>query len=152
MLDLGLNYRLTDIQAALGLSQLRRLDQFVARRRQIADRYMEALSGMEELELPAVAGGVNPAWHLYVVRLRADGAERKQLFERLRSLGIGVQVHYVPVYWHPYYRALGYERGTCPVAEDFYLRAISLPIFPKMTDDEQAFVVDCLRSAVRQLT
>lgn len=151
MLDLGFNYRLTDIHAALGLSQLRRLETFVARRREIAARYTEALADIEALELPNVARDASPAWHLYVVRVRAGGAQRKTVFDRLRSLGIGVQVHYVPVYWHPYYRGLGFRRGACRVAEDFYERAISLPIFPKMTDDEHAFVIDSVRAAARNL-
>ncbi len=134
-LDLGYNYRLTDMQAALGSSQLRRLDAFIARRRAIAARYDDALASVGGLELPAVRAGVEPAWHLYVVRVR-DASRRRPFFDRLRALGLGVQVHYVPVYWHPYYRDLGYRRGLCPVAEDFYERAVSLPVFPGMSDND----------------
>ena len=133
--DLGFNYRLTDIQAALGSSQLRRLDAFIGRRRAIAARYREALGDVDGLELPSVRPGVAPAWHLYVVRVR-DAARRRPFFDRLRALGLGVQVHYIPVYWHPYYRERGYRRGLCPVAEDLYQRSVSLPIFPRMTDGD----------------
>ena len=147
-LDLGFNYRLTDIQAALGSSQLRRLDAFIARRRAIAARYDEALGSVDGLELPAVRAGVEPAWHLYVLRVR-DASRRRPFFDRLRALGLGVQVHYVPVYWHPYYRDLGYRGGLCPVAEDFYARAVSLPVFPRMTDDDVDSSIERVLQAAR---
>lgn len=146
--DLGFNYRLTDLQCALGSSQLRRLEAFVHRRRAIARRWTDGLRDVEQLILPTVADGVEPAWHLYVVRVAGDAARRRPLFDRLRALGLGVQVHYIPVYWHPYYRSLGYRRGLCPVAEDFYARAVSLPIFPKMTDADVDSAIERVRSAV----
>lgn len=133
---LGYNYRLTDIQCALGISQLKKLDSFVKRRRQIASMYDDLLSGLDCLELPQVREYVNPAWHLYVIRLKGQYPSREIFFQRLHSRGIGVQVHYIPVYWHPYYRKLGYPKGLCPVAEDFYSKAISIPIFPAMTDSD----------------
>lgn len=144
--DLGFNYRLTDLQAALGTSQLRRLEPFIARRRAIAASYLEQLGDLEALTLPAVRSGVNPGWHLFVVRV-ADPARRRPLFERLRELGLGVQVHYIPVHHHPYYRRLGIAPGICPVAEDFSARAISLPIFPLMSDAEVDRVVSAVRLA-----
>jgi UDP-4-amino-4,6-dideoxy-N-acetyl-beta-L-altrosamine transaminase len=145
--DLGYNYRLTDLQAALGASQMRRLDGFVARRREIASLYQAGLAGTGSLILPAVADGVEPAWHLYVVRVAGDPARRRPFFDRLRELGLGVQVHYIPVYWHPYYRGLGYRRGLCPIAEDFYARAVSLPIFPMMTDDDVQSSIERVKQA-----
>jgi UDP-4-amino-4,6-dideoxy-N-acetyl-beta-L-altrosamine transaminase len=148
-LDLGYNYRLTDIQAALGLSQLRRLEAFVARRRAIAARYDEALGEAPGLELPAVRPGVLPAWHLYIVRVR-DASRRRPFFERLQALGLGVQVHYIPVYWHPFYQALGYRRGLCPIAEDFYARAVSLPMFPRLSDEDVDSAIDRVLQAARE--
>jgi dTDP-4-amino-4,6-dideoxygalactose transaminase len=139
MQELGFNYRLNDVQSALGWSQLRKLAAFIARRREIARTYDAALGGLG-LALPVVRAGVEPAWHLYVVRVGAG--ERRALFEALQAAGLGVQVHYLPVYWHPYYRELGFRRGLCPVAEAFYAGAVSLPIFPRMTDDEVGQVIE----------
>jgi len=148
--DLGFNYRLTDVQAALGTSQLRKLERFISRRRAIATTYDAALAGLDALELPGRHADVEPGWHLYVVRTR-DPALRKPLFEHLRTQGLGVQVHYLPVYWHPYYAGLGYPRGLCPRAEHYYAGAISLPIFPAMSDEDVTRVVDVLRAAVPEL-
>ncbi len=148
--DLGFNYRLTDVQAALGTSQMRKLERFVARRRAIAAAYDAALADVGALELPGRRDDVEPGWHLYVVRTR-DPDLRKPLFEHLRARGIGVQVHYLPVYWHPYYASLGFQRGQCPEAERYYAGAISLPIFPAMRDDDVARVVDIVRAAARTL-
>jgi perosamine synthetase len=144
--DLGFNYRLTDVQAALGTSQLRRLGEFIARRRAIAARYDQQLAHIEGLELPTVRAGAEPGWHLYVVMVR-DAGRRSAFFERLRASGLGVQVHYIPVYLHPYYRRLGYEPGLCPVAEDRYARSVSLPIFPRMSDDDVSSVVERVSAA-----
>jgi perosamine synthetase len=136
MHHLGFNYRLTDVQCALGLSQLAKLEEFIARRRKIAATYDAALEGLPGIVLPGRREYVEPGWHLYVIRVAGEPSLRKTLFNRLRELGLGVQVHYIPVHYHPYYRALGYERGAMPVAEDFYARAISVPIYPKMSDTE----------------
>ena len=148
---LGFNYRLTDIQAALGRNQLTKLDRFIARRREIAAAYDTALGDLDGIELPGRRPDVEPGWHLYVIRTR-DPARRRPLFERLRSEGLGVQVHYLPVYWHPYYQGLGYRRGVCPNAERFYQTAISLPIYPRMTDAELARSIDVVRDAVARET
>jgi UDP-4-amino-4,6-dideoxy-N-acetyl-beta-L-altrosamine transaminase len=144
--ELGYNYRLTDMQAALGLSQLERLDTYVAARRQLADRYDERLAG-----LPLEALGRDPeadsAWHLYVVRLHEAG-RRRAVFEHLREAGIGVNVHYIPVYHQPDYRRLGFEPGYCPAAEAYYAGAITLPLYPALTGAEQDRVVAALREAL----
>lgn len=148
--DLGFNYRLSDVQAALGRSQLRRLDDFIIRRREIAARYLEGFVDLEALTLPHVRAGVEPTWHLFVVRV-ADAGRRRTFFERLRAGGLGVQVHYIPVHHHPYYRRLGFEPGICPIAEDFSARAVSLPLFPRMTDGDVDRVIDAVRAAVREV-
>lgn len=148
--DLGFNYRLTDVQAALGQSQLRRLDRFIARRREIAAQYLEAFADIEALTLPHVRAGVEPAWHLFVVRV-ADAARRRTFFERLHALGIGVQVHYIPVHHHPYYRRLGFVPGICPIAEDYSARAVSLPLFPRMTDDNVDQVIAVVKRVASEV-
>lgn len=138
---LGFNYRITDLQAALGTSQLTKLGHFIQRRREIAARYTGALGDVSGLQLPVERQNVESGWHLYVVRVE-DPAARRPFFEALRRSGLGVQVHYIPVYWHPYYQELGYQRGACPVAEDFYSRAVSLPIYPRMSDEEVALSIE----------
>ncbi|HET6380853.1 MAG TPA: UDP-4-amino-4,6-dideoxy-N-acetyl-beta-L-altrosamine transaminase [candidate division Zixibacteria bacterium] len=148
--DLGFNYRLTDIQAALGRSQLRRLAAFIARRRAIAARYLEALADVSGISLPAVRPEVEPAWHLFVLRVD-DPARRRAFFDRLRECGLGVQVHYIPVHHHPYYAQLGFQPGICPIAEHYASRAISIPIFPLMTDDQVERVIETVRSTAREL-
>ncbi len=111
--------------------------------------YDEALADVDGLTLPTVRPGVEPGWHLYVIRVQ-DPSRRRALFERLQALGLGVQVHYVPVYWHPVYRDLGFQEGLCPVAEDFYRRAISIPMFPRMSDDDVASVIERIRRAASE--
>ncbi|MHB8916623.1 MAG: UDP-4-amino-4,6-dideoxy-N-acetyl-beta-L-altrosamine transaminase [Desulfocucumaceae bacterium] len=138
---LGYNYRITDIQCALGISQLKKLDTFLRKRQSIVDYYNDRLSELDMLNTPASLQDVTPAWHLYVVRLRGGSISRRDLYEELHRSGIGAQVHYLPVYWHPYYKKLGYIRGLCPVAEDFYTRALSLPLFPEMSEKDAGRVV-----------
>jgi len=149
MKELGFNYRLSDLHAALGWSQMRRLSAFIRRRREIAAAYLEQLADLDSIELPVVATGAEPAWHLFVIRVR-EAARRRALFDRLQMLGIGVQVHYIPAYWHPYYAQLGYRRGLCPRAEDYADRAISLPIFPMLGAEDLARSVEAVRRAVRE--
>jgi perosamine synthetase len=149
MQSLGFNYRMTDIQCALGRSQLSKLPQFLARRRVIADFYDDGLSTVPGLDLPARRPDVLSAWHLYVVRVSAS--VRRRFFEALRECGIGVQVHYLPVYLHPYYQDLGYQAGQCPAAEEFYAGAISLPIFPGLSDDDASRVVETVTTLARDL-
>lgn len=147
--ELGYNYRLTDIQAALGSSQLRRLDQFLARRRAIARRYEQLLEGLP-VRRQEQHSDSNSAWHLYPVQISiAPGvASRRRVFDRMRAAGIGVNVHYIPVYAQPYYRQLGFAPGYCPSAEAYYAGAISLPLFAAMTDVQQDRVVNVLRDAL----
>jgi len=143
MADLGFNYRLTDLQCALGLSQLKKLDRFLVRREAIAARYRDALSGVPGLSLQAVAPHVRHAWHIFPVLLELErlAADRRAIFSALRAEGIGVSVHYIPVYWHPYYQRLGYQKGLCPVAEGVYERLLTLPLFPAMEDRDVEDVI-----------
>lgn len=149
-LELGFNYRMTDLQAALGLSQLQRLDAFVARRRQLVARYGERLADLP-LELPQVQSGAEPAWHLYPVRLRLERLQHghRAIFEALRGAGIGVNLHYIPVHLQPYYRQLGFAPGDFPEAERYYAEALSLPLFPDLTDEQQDQVASTLASVLQ---
>jgi len=148
-IELGFNYRMTDLQAALGLSQLSKLDGFIARRRELAARYDRLLTGLP-LTLPAAQAEAESAWHLYVVRLQLGRIKlsHRQVFEGLRAAGIGVNLHYIPVHLQPYYRDLGFAEGDFPEAERYYAEAISLPLFPLLTDEQQDFVVEQLRRLV----
>ena len=148
MQELGFNYRLTDFQCALGISQLRKVPGWVARRREIAQRYDEAFAGMPSIRPLSVLEHARPAYHLYVVRfdLKAIRLEKAQLFSALRGEGIGVNVHYVPVHLHPFYRrSYGTGPGLCPVAEKAYEEIVSLPIFPSMTDQDITDVIEAVR-------
>lgn len=144
--DLGLNYRLTDVACALGLSQLTRLEAFKNRRTEITARYNAALAGVDGLRIPVQRDDVDPVWHLYPVRV-LDG-RRREVFEKMRERGIGVQVNYIPVYWHPVYADLGYQRGMCPNAEAFYAEELSLPLYPDLTDAEVDRVIETLVDVV----
>ena len=150
MQHLGFNYRLTDVQSALGRSQLRKLGRFVGRRRAIAARYDEAFASVRSLTIPGRRDGAESSWHLYVLRVaRAD--RRRAFFEALQGAGLGVQVHYPMVYDHPYYRELGYRPGSCPAAEDYSSRAVSIPLFPAMTDSDVDRVVETVIAASREV-
>ncbi len=147
MTDLGYNYRITDFQCALGTSQLRKLERFVARRGELAARYDRLLAPTAEVRSPAVASHVNSAWHLYPILVPAE--KRRRVFELLRAAGIGVQVHYIPIYRHPYYRGrLGVDESDYPETEEFYARVISLPLHPALTDKDQDRVVEQLGAAL----
>jgi len=128
----GVNYRLPDVLCALGSSQLRRLPAFALRRKEIHARYNAALADLPEVRTPVTREGADPVWHLYPLRV-LDG-RRRQLFEHLRAHGIGVQVNYLPAYWHPVFEDLGYRRGECPVAEQYSAQEISLPLYPDLSD------------------
>lgn len=143
---LGFNYRMTEIQAALGLSQMKRLETFVARRRKLAARYDEILSDSDFVRPLLDTKDSNSSWHLYVIRLAENSTPlaRRHLFEKLRADGIGVNVHYIPVTRQPYYRKLGFDPLQFPVAEDYYERAISIPLYYDMTESQQDTVVKCL--------
>jgi UDP-4-amino-4,6-dideoxy-N-acetyl-beta-L-altrosamine transaminase len=150
-IDLGYNYRMTDLQAALGLSQMRRLDEFVAKRHVIAKRYNHLLA-----DLP-----VNTPWqhedsysglHLYVIRLKLAEIDKthRQVFEALRALGVGVNLHYIPVYFQPYYENLGFKAGYCLKAEQYYAEAISLPMYPSLSEVQQDLVITLLLKEVEK--
>jgi perosamine synthetase len=145
MVELGYNYRLTDVAAALGQSQIRRLPWFLARRRELADRYLERLANHPYVELPRVAPGADPAWHFMFARLRLDQlrVDRGAVFQALRAEGIGVNVHYIPVHTHPFYREL-FPRLSYPVAESAYERLLTLPLHAAMTDGDLDDVVAAL--------
>lgn len=147
MTELGYNYRMNDLQAALGVSQINKLDAFLLRRREIATMYNKKLSDIPGVITPKQLDGTSSGWHLYMVKLNKNVLKktRKEIFEEIRSLNIGVHVHYIPVYWHPYYRNLGYSVGTCPKAEAWYEQAITLPIFPEMTDEDVQDVVSSIK-------
>ena len=138
---LGFNYRLSDVHAALGLSQLTRLDDFTARRREIAAWYFSHLRELP-LQLPDHTQLASSSWHLFMVQV--DKRIRRHVFDQLRARGIGVNVHYIPVHWHPYYQRLGFYKGQFPVAEHYYEGAISLPIFVQLSEAELRYIVDTL--------
>ena len=145
-IDLGYNYRMTDIQAALGLSQMSRLDEFVSSRHVLANRYNELLKE-DWIELPWQHPDTYSGLHLYIIRLKKNkqGITHRQLFEKLRTSGILVNLHYIPVYTHPYYEEIGYDRNEFPQAESYYSEAISIPMFATLTPSEQQFVVDTIK-------
>jgi len=146
---LGCNYRMTDIQAALGTSQLERLDNYIERRNALAHRYDHALKGLP-LQLPTVQPENKSAFHLYVVRLKRNATSKthRQVFEELRQQGIGVNLHYIPVHLQPYYRELGFAQGQYPEAEAHGAEAITLPLYPTLTDHQQDQVVSALKQAL----
>ena len=154
MQELGYNYRLTDIQCALGISQLKRLNQFVARRREIVAAYNHSFTGLPHLTRPGLrdpADVSTTSWHLYTIQIdfAALGKMRTDVMKSLRELGVGSQVLYVPVYLQPWYRqTFGYAPGKCPVAEQFYARALSLPLYPNMSDADVASVIAAVKKVV----
>ena len=151
MQSLGYNYRLTDIQCALGLAQLNKLDRFLERRRWIARRYSTAFAASPHLIVPHQEADRESAWHLYMLRLRVEGMEktRRQVFDELRRKGIGVHVHFIPLHLQPYYRdRFGYRPGDFPEAEAYYDSALTVPLFPAMTDGECDRVIEAVLETV----
>jgi perosamine synthetase len=136
--EFGLNYRLPDILAALGLSQLNRISDFKERRRQIKSTYDAFFKETPELTVPVAGPDADPLWHLYPLRVPSN--RRREMVEKLREAGIGVQVNYIPAYWHPAFSQESYPRGLCPIAEDFYQTEISLPLHTRLTDREVEYV------------
>ncbi|QEY20493.1 MULTISPECIES: UDP-4-amino-4,6-dideoxy-N-acetyl-beta-L-altrosamine transaminase [unclassified Psychrobacillus] len=147
---LGYNYRMTDIQAALGASQLNKLDSFVSRRKQIVAAYNESFTEMAELQIPYQLPDTDSSWHLYVLKLNLEklNASRKEVFEELQKLKIGVNVHYIPVHTLPFYQQLGYLKGSLPEAEKLYEEIISLPLFPLMQDQDIKDVIDAVKLVI----
>jgi len=151
ILQPGQNFRITDFQCALGLSQMNKLDYFIQRRREIAARYNEAFSKMAEIITPAEEDFVKAVYHIYVIQLLEEKLRvgRKEIFEALRAENIGVNVHYIPVHLHPFYqREFGYKKGDYPRAERYYQRAITLPIFPQMGDGDTEDVIKAVRKVI----
>ncbi|WP_100374045.1 UDP-4-amino-4,6-dideoxy-N-acetyl-beta-L-altrosamine transaminase [Bacillus sp. FJAT-45037] len=147
---LGYNYRMTDIQAALGINQLEKLDKFVELRRKYVSLYNEAFSKLEQIKIPYQAPEVDSSWHLYIISLNLEklSVSRKEVFEALQNENIGVNVHYIPVYYHPYYQQLGYEKGLCPKVEALYEKIISLPLFPKMSEEDVNDVIEVVKKVL----
>jgi dTDP-4-amino-4,6-dideoxygalactose transaminase len=146
-LDLGYNYRITDIQCALGVSQMRKLDRFLARRRELAERYNQIFADWEDIVVPYQMPDTISGWHLYIVQIKNH--DRLAVFEKLREAGIGVNVHYIPVYKHPYYQQNGYKDVYCPNAEEIYAHMISLPLYPGLTNEQQDAVIEILRNILQ---
>lgn len=142
--DLGYNYRITDIQCALGCSQMKKLDRFLARRKEIVARYNEAFADCDNIITPYQLSDTESGWHLYIVQVK--NCDRRKVFENMREKGIGVNVHYIPVYMHPYYQEHGYENVHCANAEEIYSHIISLPLYPGLTFEQQDYVIDTLKS------
>lgn len=145
-LDLGYNYRITDIQCALGCSQMKKLDRFLARRKQIVARYNEAFADCENIITPYQLPETESGWHLYIVQVK--NCDRRKVFEALREQGIAVNVHYIPVYMHPYYQEHGYKDVHCKNAEEIYSHIITLPLYPALTEEQQKFVIEKIMDAL----
>lgn len=152
MQELGYNYRLTDFQCALGLSQLKKIDRIIQRRREIVQKYNCEFKDMPEIKIPENNSFYsNPTWHIYMIQLNLERlkAGRKEVFEALRAENIGVNVHYIPIHLQPYYqKRFGYNLGDFPKAENYYSRAITLPIFPKMTDKDIDDVIKAVKKVI----
>ena len=146
---LGCNYRMTDLQAALGESQMTKLDAFVARRRQLVRRYHEKLNGLP-IRTPYCLPEANPAWHLYIVRLDLDRVKKskQEIFAGMKEHGVMLNLHYIPVHLQPYYRDLGFGDGDFPVSEQYYREALSLPLYYDLTDAQQDAIIAALRDVL----
>jgi len=144
-LSLGSNYRMTELQAALGLSQMSRINSFIQKRHQIAKRYNDELKHLP-LTLPAQGNEHYSSYHLYIIRLKLDAIQKshKEIFEELRREGLGVNLHYIPVYHHPYFKKLGFKKGYCPEAENYYREAISIPIYFGLSDELQDQAIETI--------
>jgi UDP-4-amino-4,6-dideoxy-N-acetyl-beta-L-altrosamine transaminase len=153
MQELGYNYRLTDFQCALGLSQLKKIDRIIQRRREIVQKYNSEFKDIIEVKIPEINPiDSNPVWHIYIIQLNLDRlkVDRREIFEALRAENIGVNVHYIPVHLQPYYqKTYNYHKGDFPKAENYYLRAITLPIFPKMSKKDVDDVIEAVKKVIK---
>ncbi|WP_224796241.1 UDP-4-amino-4,6-dideoxy-N-acetyl-beta-L-altrosamine transaminase [Bacillus pseudomycoides] len=147
---LGYNYRMTDIQAALGLSQLQKLDSFIAKRKQYVSMYNMALKDLPEVILPKQLDHVDSSWHLYIIQLNLPmlKVDRKEIFQALQQENIGVNVHYIPIHLQPYYQKLGYQKGICPNAEKLYESIITLPLFSEMSEQDANDVIQAVKKVI----
>jgi perosamine synthetase len=150
VVNLGHNYRIPDLNCALGISQLRKLDSWLARRHEIAERYNRAFSNLSQVEIPFVMPDCVPAWHLYLIRLNLEMLRvgRETIFKALRAENIGVNVHYIPIHWLSYYQDLGYQKGECPVAEQEYERLVTIPLYPAMSDQDVEDVITAVHKVI----
>lgn len=148
---LGFNYRMTDMQAALGCSQMDRLDEFVARRRALAARYDTLLQGLPVVT-PYVMTEAHPSWHIYIIRINHEqiGKTKQQVFEEMKKRGIALNLHYIPVHRQPYYEKLGFHRGDFIQSEKYYEEAFTLPLFYELTDEQQNYIVESLRNVLQK--
>ena len=148
-IDLGFNYRMTDLQAALGCSQMDRLDTFVTRRRELVARYDAALQDLP-VKTPYVMEGANPSWHIYVVRLSFDQRckTKQQIFEEMKEKGITLNLHYIPVHRQPYYERLGFRQGDFPESEKYYEEAFTLPLYYELTGGEQDEIIGAFKDVL----
>ncbi|MFR5770138.1 MAG: UDP-4-amino-4,6-dideoxy-N-acetyl-beta-L-altrosamine transaminase [Roseburia faecis] len=142
-LDLGFNYRITDIQCALGCSQMKKLDRFLKRRKEIVSRYNKAFADCENIVTPYQLPDTESGWHLYIIQVK--NYDRRKVFEQLRKKGIAVNVHYIPVYMHPYYQEHGYKEVHCKNAEEIYSHILSLPLYPTLKEEEQEYVITTVK-------
>lgn len=149
--SLGYNYRMTDFQAALGTSQLKKLPQFLLKRRQIARQYTAAFNGLPGMITPWQSPNGESAWHLYILRLDTErlNVGRDVIFQELWDRGIGVNVHYIPVYWHPYYQQLGFKKGICPIAEAVFESMITLPLYPGLSETDVEDVIHNVQAVIK---
>lgn len=145
---LGFNYRLTDFQSALGITQLDKMPKNILRRKEIANLYEKHLKDITEIKIPYNCNNINSSWHLYVIRIIDKKIDRKNVFIKLREKNIGVNVHYLPVHCQPYYKSLGYSKGICPMAEKVYEEIITLPIHSKMTDEEVLYIIKSIKEII----
>lgn len=150
-IELGFNYRMTDMQAALGCSQMDSLDEFVARRRYVVKRYNEKLKGLP-LRTPYQDEATNPSWHIYIIRVDFTKVKlsKKEIFARMRDRGIVLNLHYIPVHTQPYYQKLGFQKGDFPVSEKYYEEAITLPLYYDLTDEQQDEVIEALKEVLAE--
>lgn len=148
--ELGYNYRMTDFQAALGSSQLSKLEQFARRRKEIVNKYNEAFAEIQELTLQKEIKESDTTRHLYIIRLKSDSLKvgRNEIYKALNAENVGLQVHYIPVYYHPYYQELGYEKGLCPVSEELYEEIITIPLYYSLTDEDVESIIEAVNKVI----
>ncbi|MGB3367024.1 MAG: DegT/DnrJ/EryC1/StrS family aminotransferase, partial [Acidaminobacteraceae bacterium] len=144
--DLGYNYRMTDLQSALGSSQLKKIDTFILGRKNIVSKYNQAFAKLDEIVIQKCIKESDTSQHLYIIQLDLEKitCDRNDFYDALRAENIGVNVHYIPIYFHPYYQSLGYKKGLCPNAEYIYERIITLPLNPSMTDEDSDLVIEAV--------
>lgn len=150
-IDLGFNYRMTDMQAALGYSQMHKVDEFVARRRELAARYNELLKDLDMLKLPYQDESTASSWHLYIVRVDFSKIQKtkKQIFAEMKDKGVCLNLHYIPVHTQPYYEKLGFKQGDFPVSEKYYEEAFTLPLYYSLTNEQQDYIVEVLKEVLK---